>query len=87
MRKYCNYEYKDWIFKYSFWMGLILIALILWLLPYQARTRTFSVRYEFDELSFIINFLIIIFVMAVYSLPLFGIKRRCEKNEANQRSE
>jgi hypothetical protein len=116
MKIHYHYEYKDWIQKYSLWMGLLeltflnflgvlwiirayrlkknedyqpklmywlhvwytfvsMVALILWLLPYQAKTRLFSVKYEFDEFSWFTNLVIILFVMALYSLPLLGIKR------------
>ncbi len=125
MKNEYSYEYKGWIRKYSFWMGLMellflnvlgifwiiraykmqkdekyqpklmywlhvwytlvsVVALVLWLLPYQARTKTFSVRYEFDEFSWITNLGIILIVMAVYSLPLLGIRRIRTSNQALQ---
>ena len=66
------------------WYTLVsVVALTLWLLPYQARTKTFSVKYEFDEFSWLTNLGIILLVMAVYSLPLFGIKRVCVPNKSS----
>ena len=119
-----RYEYKGWIRKYSFWIGILhllflnvlgivwivraykmkqnekyqpklmywlhvwytlvsVVALTLWLLPYQARTKTFSVKYEFDEFSWFTNLGIILLVTAVYSLPLLGIKRVSVPNESS----
>ena len=116
MRIEYSYEYKHWIPKYSFWMGLLelfflnvlgvfwiiraykmqkdekyqprlmywlhvwytlvaAVAMILWLLPYQTRTKTFSVKYEYDEFSWFTNLGIMLIVVTVYSLPLLGIRR------------
>ena len=117
-----RYEYKDWIRKYSFWMGTLellflnplgmvwiirsykmkksesyqpklmywlhvwytlvsVVALTLWLLPYEARTRTFTVKYEFVDFSWLTNLGIILLIAAVYSLPLLGIKRVSVSNK------
>jgi hypothetical protein len=66
------------------WYTLVsVVALTLWLLPYQARTKTFSVKYEFDEFSWFTNLGIILLVTAVYSLPLLGIKRVSVPNKSS----
>lgn len=78
---------KEYQPKLMYWLHtcytlVSVVALTLWLLPYQARTKTFSVKYEFDEFSWLTNFGILLLVVAIYSLPLFGIKRICVPNKS-----
>lgn len=73
------------MYWFHIWYTLVsVVALTLWLLPYQARTKTFSVKYEFDEFTWFTNFGILLLVVAVYSLPLFGIKRISVPNKSSK---
>ncbi len=75
MKKSDSYQPKLMYWLHVWYTLVSVIALTLWLLPYQVRTKTFTVKYEFDEYTWFTNLGIILLIGAVYSLPLLGIKR------------